>query len=721
MEIKPIHSEFKSTRSGVAAIVLPELWRSLNLEERAIAFAEVPGRLGADSVDPTIEPLESLVRMGPQAGISVAPCRMRLADAVWLARESSPVVAWSERGGEWVVIVRHGFFRPRTRWISAGGMSEQVLSRRELAARLGVAGPESEIDVGIVTPFFDPVSASESDSNHHGNTHPSPLQRLAWLLKPEKQELWSIVVFSAITGILYLALPLAINAFISNLSFGTRSGPFLQGLFAIAVVLLLCLAIAAILRVLQHVVAEVIQRRIFVRIGSDLARRLPLIDTESTDGTNVPELVNRFLDVVTLQKSGSMLLLTGINLVLGAVIGLGILAFYHPFLLGFAAAILVAITFIVFVIGRGAVRTSVEESRSKYAVVEWFEELARHPRLFKHADGAEFAASRADELMRSYLAARSDHFRILLRQISSLVALEVAAGSMLLAVGGWLVLDKQLTLGQLVASEIIVSMIVASISKLGKQFEAWYDAVAAIDKLGYLVDLRTERLGGESITPVGKGARVDVRGISHSQPGGKKSFEDISFSVEPGERVAILASRGMGSSAMLEMMFGLRRPSAGEVVIDSLPVGSWDLAQLRSQVLMLRSGDIMSGTIAENIRLGRFDVGPMDIQRAVEASGLADSIRELPYGLATPLVSGGFPLTGRQCTRLLAARALAIRPRLLLIDELFEGHQSTLDELARVLIEAPHPWTVIVVTHDPRVAARCGRTIEFSPSVSSHA
>jgi ABC-type bacteriocin/lantibiotic exporter with double-glycine peptidase domain len=111
----------------------------------------------------------------------------------------------------------------------------------------------------------------------------------------------------------------------------------------------------------------------------------------------------------------------------------------------------------------------------------------------------------------------------------------------------------------------------------------------------------------------------------------------------------------------------------------------------------------------------------MDIQRAVEASGLADSIRELPYGLATPLVSGGFPLTGRQCTRLLAARALAIRPRLLLIDELFEGHQSTLDELARVLIEAPHPWTVIVVTHDPRVAARCGRTIEFSPSVSSHA
>jgi ABC-type bacteriocin/lantibiotic exporter with double-glycine peptidase domain len=315
---------------------------------------------------------------------------------------------------------------------------------------------------------------------------------------------------------------------------------------------------------------------------------------ESTDGTNVPELVNRFLDVVTLQKSGSMLLLTGINLVLGAAIGLGILAFYHPFLLGFAAAIVVAISFIVFVFGRGAVRTSVAESRSKYAVVDWLEELARHPRLFKHPAGAEFAASRADELMRAYLATRSDHFRILLRQVSGLVVLEVAAGSMLLAVGGWLVLDKQLTLGQLVASEIIVSMIVASISKLGKQFEAWYDALAAVDKLGYLVDLRTERIDGEAIAPVGGGARIDVRGIAHRQPSGRTSFSGISFTIEPGERVAILASRGMGSSAVLEMMLGLRRPSAGEVSVDGLPVGSWDLAQLRAQVLMLRAGDLMA-------------------------------------------------------------------------------------------------------------------------------
>jgi ABC-type bacteriocin/lantibiotic exporter with double-glycine peptidase domain len=710
------------TGAAAAAMVLPELWRMLGLEERPAAFEDIAEDVEQEDGDGALDPIEELARLGSRAGLDVAPRRMRVTDAVWLGCESSPIVAWSERFDGWAIIRRHGHFRSRLLWVSNTGSTERTLSRHALATQLGASGPDSEINVAIVRPYF-PASAVASmrDSNHHGEVHPSPMRRLAALLRPEMPELWSIVVFSAITGLLYLALPLAVNAFISNLSFGTRSSPFLQGLFAIALTLFLCLAMAAALRVVQHMVAEVIQRRIFVRLGSDLARRLPLVDVESTDGVHVPELVNRFLDVATLQKSGSMLLLTGINLALGATIGLGILAFYHPFLLGFAAAIVVAIAFIVFVIGRGAVRTSIAESRSKYAVVDWLEELARHPRLFKYPAAAELAATRADELMRAYLTTRSDHFRILLRQVGGLVALEVAAGSMLLAVGGWLVLDQQLTLGQLVASEIIVSMIVAAISKLGKQFEAWYDAVAAMDKLGHLVDLRTERTGGGSIPPIGGGARIDVRGIAHRRPGGKFAFEGVSFAIEPGERVAILTSRGMGSSAVLEMMLGLRSPSAGEIAVDGLPVGSWDLAKLRSQSLILRSSDVMAASIAENIRLGRFDIPPGAVQRAVEQSGLAESIRDLPHGLTTLLTTGGYPLTGRQRARLLAARALALRPRLLLLDEVLEGHQGTLDELTRALIDAPLPWTVVVVTHDPRVAARCSRTIELASQVSTYA
>ena len=670
-----------------------------------------------------LEPVEAFGRVADAMGLAAEPRRLPVADAVWLADDAMPVVAWCAGSREWLAIVRHGLVRARVWRSSVPDEPARAMSRAELARLLGVAGPDANHDFVFVHARLPAQALGEHGSAHDGaHAHgPTPIRRLLQLLRPEGPELWSIVIFSGITGVLYLALPLAVNAFISNLSFGTRSGPFVQGLVAIAVVLSLCLAIAAALRYLQHAAAEVIQRRIFVRLGADLSHRLPRVDVESIDSLHAPELVNRFLDVITVQKAGAMLLLTGINLVLGAAIGLTVLAFYHPFLLAMSLVLLGAVTFIVFVLGRGAVRTAVDESRRKYALVDWLEELARHPRVFKGPGGPALAAARADDLVRGYLDARRDHFRILMRQVASLLALEVLAAVVLLGVGGWLVLGQQLTLGQLVASEIILSMIVASISKLGKQFESWYDAVAAMDKLGHLVDLRMERDGGETVAPQGGGARVDVQGLAYARLGRAPSFEDVSFTVQPGERVALLASRGMGTSSILEMLLGMRAPVAGSISVDGLDVRNWDLDALRAQCCILRSGDLIAGTIAENVRVGRSDIPTADVQRAIESVGLGETVRAFPEGIHAPLVTGGLPLTGRQRARLLGARALAARPRLLLLDEVLDGHEGTLDVLARALLDAPIPWTVIVVTHDRRVAARCGRVIELGQEDARHA
>ncbi len=732
-------------RRHLAATVqlLAELSRTL---DGGFATAEVRHALLAAGRD---EPLEALARAGETLGLKVWPRRMTVGEAIWVAEDGLAVVVWNEDAGRWTLVRRHGFFRARIWTSDEPEVEARTVSRRGLARLLGATRTRDAVDVALVHPARlaeAAVSARAAADGHgdggdggahgggghghghghgHGQAHVSPVRRLYALMRPESGELVTIVVFSAITGLLYLALPLAVNAFISNLSFGTQSGPFLQGLVAIAGVLLVCLAVAAALRGLQHTVAEVIQRRIFVRLGADLAHRLPNVDLEALDGVHAPELVNRFLDVITVQKSASMLLLTGINLVLSATIGLTVLAFYHPFLLAFSLALLVALGLIVAIAGRRAVSTSVRESRRKYEVVDWLEELARHPRVFKGAGGRELAEARADDLVRGYLEARTAHFRILMRQIASLLALEVLAATVLLFVGGWLVLSQQLTLGQLVASEIIVSAIVASISKLGKQFEAWYDAVAAVDKLGHLVDLRLEREGGEAAESVEPGARVAVRGLSYARLGRRPAFTALSFDVAPGERVALFGARGSGTSSILEIVLGMRTPLEGEVSVDGLDVRSWNLPSLRAQSAILRSTDLVSGTIADNVRLGLEGVGLADVQRAVERAGLGETVRALPDGLASPLVTGGLPLTGRQRARLLAARALAARPRLVLVDELLDGlDEGTLDDLAKVFLDPANEWTVLVATRDPRVVARCGRSIEISSSTAegtSHA
>ena len=664
------------------------------------------------------EPLERLRLAAAEMGLEASPYRLSVADAVWLADDALPLVAWSSTRRAWVAITRHGMLRARA-WTS--DLPEELprsMSRRALVEFLGAADAESPIDLALVRPQLpaDGLRAGDGhDASGHGDHHDgSPLARMAGLMRPEMPEVWSIIAFSAITGLLYLALPLAVNAFVSNLSFGATSGPFIQALLAIGGVLLICLTVGAALRAVQYVVVEVVQRRIFVRVAADLAHRLPNVDLASLDRVHAPELMNRFLEVITVQKSASMILLTGINVVLGAAIGLTVLAFYHPFLLAFSAMLLIAMAAIVFVGGRGALSTSIRESVRKYQVVDWLEELARYPKLFKGPGGAGLAMSRTDDLARGYLLARRAHFRILIRQIASLLVLEVVSSTALLVGGGWLVLNQQLTLGQLVAAEIIVAAVVASIARLGKQFEAWYDAVAAVDKLGLLSDLRLERAGGESPAASAGGMAIDVHEVTRPRPDGTPGLASFSMRAAPGERIAVLGARGSGTTALLEVIAGMRRPDEGHVALDGVDLRSWDLRALHERSMLLSANDLFGGTIADNLRMGRGWISAADLQGALDRVGVGADVRAMPEAGEATILTGGQPLSGRQRAKLVLARALLARPSLLLVDQLLDGldEQSRAD-MASILLDPQMPWTVVIATRDPRVAARFPRTVDL--------
>lgn len=684
------------------------------------------------------EPLEKLIKAAEIVGIRIDPYREALADAIWKARDEQPLVVWQPAAHRWLLLRKHGFFRVRITCPDHPTESEYI-DRKELARRLGLKSVSEVLDIGAVTAerpaeglrgkaieqesALLPSFHIDLETNQGHQADVPAMKRFFGLLQPEMRDVWTIVVFSIITGLLYLALPLAVNALVSNLAFGSQSAPFQQALIFIALALFACLMLSAIIRGLQFYVAEVIQRRLFVRMTADLAYRLPRVKADSLDGVHAPEMVNRFLDVVTVQKSTSLLLLNGINIVLGGLIGLIVLGFYHPALLAFTSLILIAIILIVFGLGRGAVRTSIEESISKYDVVNWLEELARYPRLFKGPGGYSLATERADQLARAYLTARSGHFKVLMRQISGLLFLEVLASSALLIVGGWLVLSQQLTLGQLVASELIVSAIVASISKLGKQFEGWYDAMAAVDKLGHLIDLEIESEDGDLPRPGADGAAVSVHHAGFSYRDGQEIFSNVSFEISPGGRVALMGSQGSGCSTMLDLLLGLRHPTAGHICMDGFDLRSWYLEELRSSVMLIRTQDIVNGSIAENIRLGRPGIGLDEVHRALQSVGLLDDVMALPIGMHTPLVTGGAPLSSRQRTRLLLARALVLKPRLLLLDDVFDGmDKSSMDTLTSMLLSRDLSWTVIIATRDPLVASRCDRTVDLdAPACHSSA
>ena len=556
--------------------------------------------------------------------------------------------------------------------------------------------------------------ANSSHNTPHETHHISPLARLWSLLRAERRDLILVVIYAIGVGLFSLATPLTAMAVVNTAAMAT----LLQQLIVFCIVLFISLGLSAFLRALKTVVVEYLQQRIFVRVVGDLAYRLPRVDVRAFDREHGPELVNRFFDVLTVQKAGATLLLDGVSIVLQTLIGLILLAVYHQLLLGFDLLLIAGLIVLIFVLGRGGVSTSIRESRAKYAVAGWLEELARHPTAFKVNGGRTLALERADQLTKRYLETRQDHFRVVFRQFCFALGLQVAASTALLGLGGLLVIQEQLTLGQLVAAEIIVTLVVASFAKLGKQLESYYDLLSAAEKLGHLIDLPLERSGKAALPESSKPAALRVRNLTfdYDDHTARPILDDFNLSLAPGERVALMGPNGAGKSTLIDVLFGLRRPRHGHVEIDDFDVRDLSLNSLRDHVAAVKGVEIFEGTILDNVRMGRPEISVADVRQALQAVDLLDAVSKLPDGLATILGTGGQTLSLGQVERLMLARALAGRPRLLVLDETLDSIGSQVREtVLNAVLRPDRPWTILVVTHEDEIARLCDRTVIVKP------
>lgn len=532
----------------------------------------------------------------------------------------------------------------------------------------------------------------------------SPTRLITSLLSGEKQEVAIILAYGLGVGLLSLAVPVGVQTLVNNVNFGSFNQPVLFLVLAVFI----GLGVAATMRAVQVVMIELLQKRFFSQVALEVAWRIPRLKLESSTSGHLPEFVNRFFDVLTVQKSGAMLLLEGFGLVLQIVLGLILLAFYHWFLLGFAFFIVGCVAVIFFLMGRGAVRTSIEESVQKYRVATLLEDLAARPLMFRSQHARQLALTRADAVVNDYLKARSRHFRILMRQVLGSLALQAIASSALLGIGAFLVVRNQLTLGQLVAAEIVVTTALGSLAKFQKHLEAFYDLVAALDKIDGLLDLPIEKVAGDSLPANSSAAEIEIRDLSFGFEKVEALFTRVSARIQPGSRVALLGSNASGKSTLLDLVYGIKTPSAGTIAIDGCDYRDLSCESLRNHMALIRSIEILPDTIAENVRLGREHLTTEDIRKALLAVGLMDQVTALPDGLQTVLRGDGAPLSVAQGQALMIARAIVGAPRLLLVDEVLDELDEGLRErTVSILLDPKAPWTLVLATHDPELAALC--------------
>lgn len=605
----------------------------------------------------------------------------------------SPVAVLGARGSRVTVVDPMQSARPRT------------VSAATLARQLGLPDVSATVRWVLAEPVA-PLAAMRSRDDQPM----SPIARLRSLLQGERQTLWVAVVYSIVIGLLSLVVPIAVQSLVNTIAFGSA----LQPLVVLTLLVAIGLGFSAAINALRAGVVELIQRSLFARTAIDVTHRLLRVRAEAFDDYHGPELVNRFFDVVTVQKSAALLLIDGLSIVMQTVIGLVLLALYHPWLLAFDVLLVAAMVVIVFVLGRGAIATSISESKAKYALEAWLEQIAAQLVTFKSKGGAEYATRRSQALLDEYLTYRAKHFRILLRQIIGSFALQAVASSALLGIGGWLVIERQLTLGQLVASELIVALMVSAFTKFGKQLEVFYDLVAAIDKLGVLVDLPLERGGGEATLATSGPAAVALAGVQLRYRDAESSALAVDdLAIDAGERLGVTGSIGSGKSTMADVLFGLRTPNHGTMRLDGFDSRDIPLVDLRQSVALVRGIEIFPGTVIDNIRLGREDVSLVDVIDALRRVGLYDDVLALADGLSTRLHTNGRPLSSRQAWRLMIARAIAGHPRLLVIDGVLDRIDSPDDRerLLPLIFGAEAPWTLVCITDAPDVLAHCSRVI----------
>ncbi|MFT5458426.1 MAG: putative ABC transport system ATP-binding protein [Myxococcota bacterium] len=639
---------------------------------------------------------------GDRLGLRMQWISATPAEAAALARPDLPVFTASADGlgqSTWWVLDGAGAGRVRATPIGdpRGG---RWLTRGQLTTRLG---PE-ERPWALVEPLLpaSPMAARE------GQPTPSPFRRLVGLLRLERDDLAAIAAYSVAVGVLSLATPLVMQVLINWLAFGA----LLQPVLVLGVALLVFLAVAAGMSVLQRVAVETVQRRVFVRMAADLAGRLSRIDVASFDRAYGPELVNRFFDVLTVQKAVRSLLLDGLAALLQAVVGLLLLALYHPLLLAFDVMVLIAIVVVWFPLGIGAAKTAVAESKMKYKVAGWIEEMARHPLLFK-LGGSQLGPDRADALVRGYLEARAAHFAVFIRQYVGMQVVQVVVSTSLLILCGWLVLQGQLTLGQLVAAEFIVTSALTGLAKFTDKLDTYYDLLAAVDKLGTLVDLPTERVTGISRQAAGHGAVVGLDDVAFAYPGSPGGLSGISLNLPAQSHTAVLAPPGVGKSTVADLILGVRVPSAGSVMRDGVDARALRPDTLYRDVALLRASELIDGTLRDNLALGRPGVGGEEALRCLDKVGLAGVVAKLPDGLDTRLSPTGAPLSEGHIRALVVARALAGSPRLIVVDGFLDGvGHSAREELLTPLLASSA--TVVVFTEDDALSRRLDRVFELS-------
>ena len=541
------------------------------------------------------------------------------------------------------------------------------------------------------------------------NKQLTPWERFTGLLQLEKKDIFQIFYYAIFGGVVALSLPLGIQAIINLIQGAQISTSWI----ILVIVVTSGVIFSGALQLMQLRIIETIQQRIFVRASFELSYRFPKIKMTELRNYYPPELANRFFDTLTIQKGLSKILIDVPTALLQIIFALILLSFYHPFFIIFGFFLLLLIYIVFKFTAQKGLETSLAESQIKYKVAHWIQEIARTVVSFKLSGNTNLAIQKNDDLVDQYLKARENHFKILLLQFSQMIGFKVIVTASLLLIGGALVLNQEMNIGQFVAAEIIILLVIQSVEKLIIGLESLYDVLTSIEKIGQVVDKEIESQDGEK--PMFKnGVTLELDEVSYRVENRKKGIiNNISLTLTPTSRILIQGESGAGKSSLLRLISGIIEPTEGNIYINNLSLASLNLNHYRSQLgLSLSDETPFEGSIRDNLVFGNRQVDDLVIFNALNTVGLNQFLKEQPNGLETVLYPEGKQMSYTIAKKIILARAIIKQPRIMILeDPLDQFNLEETTKIIRYLTDAKRPWALIVVSSKKSWKAQCEEII----------
>lgn len=540
----------------------------------------------------------------------------------------------------------------------------------------------------------------------------TPVERFFKLLKVERKDIIYLYIYEVINGLMSFSLPVGVQTII-GLIMGAQIS---TSLIVLITLVILGVIFSGVLTIMQQWIVESMQQRVFVRSTFEFAYRIPRVKLDALTNTYAPELMNRFFETITIQKGLPKLLIDFSTALVQIIFGLILLSFYHPAFVFFSIGLSALILFIFRITSPIVLTASLKESKYKYETAWWLEEVARTMRIFKLAGNTNLPLERADSIVTNYLGARKEKFRALINQYSFILLFKTIITGGLLILGTSLVMNEQINIGQFVAAEIIIILILNSVEKVILSFENIYDMITAGEKIGSVTDLPLEREDGLdfNLIDLGAGIEIEVNHLSYkSNITNKPILDDVNIKVKPGEVICISGPSGSGKSTLLGLIGGLFENYQGVITLNGIPMSNINLRSLHDYVAENFSNEmIFKGSVYDNITMGRKDITWENVYWAVEITGLKSFIQSLPKGLETVLIPDDRSLPSGELRKIVLARCLAKRPRILLLEDFLDVFdQEQKDKVLQILTEKNKNMTVLAVSNDLGFASRCDKVL----------